>query len=548
MAIARIGGAFGAIGDVTGKLIRDAKYQVIALLVGSEVVDQIIHYSQTGRFEVDVIPEWWQGAISEVVGEAERLIGEPLFELLVNTPSGANLSRDGSAQEAKAVTMVQRMIGFAVALPYATARIKSSLRAIMGENAMEPLAEALDKIPEEIGISWALGNVIDRILEVAAAQPIEEAIAEQARPQRMEWQQIRALTRLHAIPDAELTERLRKAGWRDEDIPLLKQLDRTRLGISDLQQLFLYGLRDEAFIRDYLDQMGVEGSDQDAIVDLYLKRAETAGGDQLRAVAQQEYLASYITEAQYRAILARVNVPPLSIDLEVEAAKMVKARGQKQLSVSEIKKLHADGIIDDPQAVARMILQGYTDADAAQLVDDWKVDKTVARSGLDENRILSYLVSGIITPPEAYDRLIRIRITPADASFLVQHPEAGRVIKSHGAAQATIVAAFEDGILDYAEATQKLVDAGADQDGANLTMQVAAYRINRGKKPKQPNKSLTDAEIIDAFKLGLATSAWAVRELVTNGHTEADALLIVAIEETRISPTKAPPDGWVTLA
>lgn len=543
----RAGGIIGGITDLTGRLVRDAKYQIIALLVGTEVVDQIIHYSQTGRFEVDVIPEWWQGAISEVVGEAERLIGEPLFQLLVAAPSGAKLSREGDAQEAIAVTMVQRMIGFAIALPYATARIKSSLRAIMGENAIEPLAEALDKIPEEIGISWALGNVIDRILEVAAAQPIEEAIAEQTRPQRMEWQQIRALTRLHALSNEELTERLQRSGWRDVDIPLLKELDRASLGVSDLQQLYLYGLRDETWVRAYLNRIGLEGDDEQAAVDLYLKRAETAGGDQLRAVAQKEYLDSAITEQQYRAILTRVHVPPLSIDLEVEAAKLAKTRGQKQLSVAEIKKLHSDGIVDDAQAIQRLIEQDYTDADATALVDDWKIDKTVARSGLDENRILSYLASGILTKPEAYDRLLRQRITPDDARFLVDHPEAARIVKSHGASEGTIVSAYEDEILTYVEAVQKLVDAGASEDAANLTMRVAAYRVNRGKKVKQPAKNLTDAIILDAFKLGLATSAWTTRELVTAGWTEADALLIVAIEETRLAKPPKPPDGWETL-
>lgn len=544
---ARIGGILANVSDLTGKIIRDAKYQVIALLVGSEVVDQIIHYSQTGQFEVDVVPEWWQGAISQVVGEAERIIGEPLFEFLIAAPSGARLSREGNAQEATAVAMVQRMIGFAVALPYATARIEAGLTALMGENAVKPFAEALRKIPEEIGISWALGNVMDRILEVAAAQPIEEAIAEQTRPQRMEWQQLRALARLHVISSDELAERLRKAGWRDSDIPQLQQLDRASLGVSELQQLYLYGLRDEGWIRAYLDRIGFEGDDAQAAIDLYLKRAETAGGDQLRAVAQRQFLASILTEQQYRAILQRVNVPPLSIDLEVEAARLVKSRGQRQLSIAEIKKLHADNVIDDAQAILRLIEEDYTDSDATALVDDWKVDKVVARTGIDENRVLSYYVSGALTSGETYDRLIRMRISPTDARFLVEHPEAARVVKSHGASESIIAAAFEDDILTYTEAVQKLVANGASEDAANLTMRVVAYRANRGKKPKQAHKSLSEAQIIDAFKLGLGTSAWATRELVTAGYTDADALTIIATEETKLTGTGTLPDGWQVL-
>lgn len=535
----------GRLAGAGGKLLRDLKYELVGVFLAAELISAIQDYLTTGRIELEPIPDGVAGLIAGPVGEAERVIGQPLFELLVRAPSGAQLSREPGSQEANAVAMVERLLGFAIALPWGISKLKSALVAAMGENAAKGLVEALEKVPEEIGINWALGNVLDRILETAAGRPIEEAIMEQSRPSRVEWPQLRALFRAHSLNAEQLRERLSKAGWRDEDQPLLASLDRTRLTIGDLQQAYVFGLRDEQWVRDYLGQIGVDGEDADLAIELYLKRAETAGGDQLRAVAQRGYLDGRLSEDQYVAILREVKVPEPSIQLEVAAARLVKEWGQKQLSVAEVKKLHADNIIDDGQARVRMIELGYTENDAMALIADWKIEKRVAHSGLTENRILSYLVSGVLTPTEAYDRLLGLGIRAEDASFLIAHPEAARVIKSHGASDATIVAALEDDIIDAPTAVAKLVATGMDEAGAQLTIDVAHYKMVRGKKTRQAPKSLSEAHIITAFQDGLATSAWAVRELVTIGYNEADALLIMAEEEVKLS--KVIPDGWVTL-
>ena len=535
-----------AIEGAVGKVLRDFKYELIVAFAGAEVENIVHEYLTNHRLTIDPIPEGLANLIAGPVGEAERVIGSPLFELLINAPSGAGLSREPGAQERNAVEMIERMLGFAIALPYGLSKLKMLLEATMGENAAKGLVEAIEKIPEEIGINWALGTTLANIMEVAAGRPIEEAIAFQSRPLRMEWQQVRALSRLHVLPDDVMRERLARMGWRDEDIPLLSELDRQRLTVGDLQQVYLAGLRDEAWVRRYLNDLGLQGEDEDAVVDLYLKRAETAGGDQLRAVAQRGYLDSHLTKQQYVELLRAAFVPERSIVLEVEAADMVKLWGQKQLSIAEIKKLHSDGIIDDGQAVARLRNEGYTDNDATALVGDWKIEKRVAHSGFNENRILAYLASGILDKKTAYDKLLEAQVRPEDAAFLVEHPEAGQVTKSHGSDAATIIGAFTDEILTRQQAIAQLELSGFDPDAAELRVQVAEVRFNRGKKPKQPHRTLSEAHIVTAFELGLATSAWATRELVVSGLSETDALLVVAEVETKKNKGKIP-DGWATL-
>lgn len=540
------------VGGGLGKILRDFKYELILPLVVAELEGVLSDYLRTGRIELEPIPEGLANIIAPVIGEAERVIGQPLFELLVTAPTGVKLSREPGSQEGVAVSMVERMLGFAIALPYGIARIKMLLEATMGENAAKGIVEALEKIPEEIGIGWALGSMMERIMEVASARPIEEAIAEQTRPQRIEWQQLRALARMHTMDDKALGERLARAGWRDEDIPLLSQLDRQRLSLGDVQTVYLHALKDKAWVADYLKQLGFDGEDNDLAMQVYIERAETAGGDMLRSVAQRAYMDDHITEAQWREYLVRVHVPTLSIDLEAEAIRLAKQQSRRQLSVGEIKQLHADNVIDDAQARKRLVDEGYTDDDAVALIASWNHTKTIARTGISEHLILSYLVSGVLTPAEAYDRLVALNIRPEDATFLVAHPSAAGPAKSHGASEATIVSAYKDGIIDLPTAEAKLAERGLNADAVLLTTQVAAYVKPRGPKAKRPPKELSEAHILAAFHKGLATSAWAVRELVTIGYSEPDAQLLVAIEETPTPTSKVPagsalPDGWVVL-
>lgn len=533
------------IGSGVGHVIRDLKWSLIASLAGVEAFNAIDNYNKTGVLDIDPIPESLAGIISRPIGEAERLIGQPLFELLVAAPTGVDFSRAPGSQEGIAVSMVERLLGFAVMLPYGISKIKALLVAVMGENASKALVESLEKIPEEIGINWALGTMLESILEVAAKAPIEEKIAEQTRPARLEWPQLRALARQHIIPDEQLQERLAKAGFRDEDISLIKDIDRQRLSISDLQAAWAYGLLTEVQIRNYLDMLGIVEDDQDLVWELYMRRSQTTGGDQLRAVAQREYLAGHLTEDQYRQLLAQANVPSQSIDLEVQAANLVKQYGRTNLSVADVKKLRQDGVIDDRQARDRLMGLGYVEDDAAALVKEWTLEQTQSKPGLNESRILAYLKAGILTKSEAYDKLTGLGIRSDDAHFLVDHPEAVAGTKAKGSSDTDIVAAYRDDILDQDAALSKLVDTGLTTDAAQLKLRIANVAKNRGPKPKKAVKHLSEGQAIEAFKQGLVSDAWLQRELESIGYSHADAELIVVTEETKLSGNV--PSGWVQL-
>lgn len=267
---------------------------------------------------------------------------------------------------------------------------------------------------------------------------------------------------------------------------------------------------------------------------------------ELRTVARKEYVDGHIPEAQFRSLLAQANVPADAIESEVSAANLTRQFGRHALSVANIRKLWQGGAIDDRQATAMLVESGYVETDAESVLKEWQLGVGTGRSGLSTTRILQYLKAGVLTPDEAYDRLTGNGMKSADARFLVDHPETSGGVKSKSNTESDIVAAYKDGILTQDDTNAKLQALGLTSDAASLKLQIANTQLAKAKKPRQTPKSLSEAHILEAYKLGLATEAWAERELETVGWSVNDAQLLVAIETAKMNSGQAPP-GWVTL-
>lgn len=543
------GGIFGRIGDVLGSFpadtIRNIKFALLAALVGTEAQNIISRLITERRLDLDPIPTWLEPLLKSAIQGGTEAIGAPFFELLIRDPLGIDLSVAPGRPEAGALKMVERLFGLGQAIDFGVASVEDVLSGTMGGNAPKGLTQALRGIPWNVGASWATGFFLSQVINSTAMPVIQEAINRQYRPTKLSTANILALQRLGRIDGGEASERLASQGYADADIGHLYDLDRVPLTVADLQAAYLYGLKSSEEVDAYFSKMGYSDEDRAIMRQLYLQRAETQGGDELRAVAQRAYTDDHISETQYRSILTQVNVPPASIELEIEAVNLAKSLNARMLSTSEVKSLYLSGAISQDAAIQRLIDQHYAPDDARDVVLTWHNKAIQLKSGLNETRILAYLKGGVLTPAEAYDHLIANGIRPEDATFLVQHPDATPGVKPHKISQATILGALHDGLLTIPQAETKLEAEGMSHDDAVLTVQESAARLVRPKKTTARAKQLTDAQILDAFKLGLAESTWAQRELVAGGHTDEDASILVAIEETKLN--NAVPDGWTTL-
>lgn len=545
--LSRLGQLASGAQNASADIIRDIKMVAILTALGVEGENLIQRIITERRIDLNPIPPWAEGAFRAAIQAGGEAIGAPLFDMFIRTPLGLPLSNVPGAPGSEAVRILERLFGVGVALDFGAGEVEDVLKIAMGANAPKGLTEALKHLPMNVGLNWATGFIVSQFVWQSYMPPLMEQANSQVRPTRLDLNQLAALLKRDLIDRESFDQAMAGLGWRDVDIERLLRLDEATLTLGDMQNAFLQGLMTEEEVRQNLHVQGYAPSSIDRLVEIYLRRAETAGGDQLRAVAQRGFIDGHLTDDQYRSFLLRAGVPLRSIDLEIEAATLVKGWQHRQLTVADIKRQRLDGVIDDAQAIKRLIDHQYDPEDARALLDEWLAQAAKTKSGLTEAQILAYLRAGVLTQPEAYDRLITLGIRAADASFLVRNPSAITKGKAHTMSEATIVAAYKDGILTLDDAQDQLVGkAGLTADAAKLRLQVANVEVNRTARVKQPHKHLTEAQVLEAFKLGLASDTWAVRELGVLGYSDVDAHLLVTIEETK--QAGSPPPEWSVLS
>jgi Holliday junction resolvasome RuvABC DNA-binding subunit len=229
----------------------------------------------------------------------------------------------------------------------------------------------------------------------------------------------------------------------------------------------------------------------------------------------------------------------------VQAATLQKSWGQHQLTVAEVKALTQDNSLTETEAEQRLEQLGYAPADAGAIVLSWRKAAKAAHAGLTQAKILAYLAHGVLQKPDAYDRLIGLGIRAEDARFLVDHPTLSAPVSQKPVTAGAVTAAYIDGAIDRGTAETLLLAIPTSPVQVALLLTVADDKLAKGVKPKAAHRTISEAQVIDAFKQGLAADTWAVRELVTLGYSDADAQLLVAIEQTKLDGKV--PAGWAVL-
>lgn len=524
--------------------INTIRSAAILAILGGIVGPEIINDVTNGKVFGTGLPAQITAATTEAIGTLEQTVGTPMFDLLVTGAAGIPQSAF-AGQAAEARGMVERMLGFAMGLPIAISEIDIAARALLGDHAPTELLTSLGKLPEEIGLNYFVGTVLERIFDVAVSQPLEEAIAEIKRPARLQGTELRALLRTKIIDDATGTMLLKRAGYPDDLIPFFLALDRQLLPVGDLQTAYLDGLLTLEDVKSRLGDIGYTAPDADLLTQIYLVRAQTEAGSLYRTIARDAFASNDISEAQFREILTQVHIPPASIDMEIAALTLEKEAGKRHLAVGDVKKAFQEGAMTADQVRSQLSSDGYADDDITQLIALWDEEGKAGKAKVATNRILQYLVSGVLNSADAYSQLVASGMRPQDATFLVDHPGVNGTVYAHGLSEATIISAYKDDIISVDQATALMKQLNIDPAAIDLSIATATKQKQKSGKPKQATKTLDLAQIKEAYDVGIATLPWATRELETIGYSASDADIITATWYAK-SEGKVPP-GWTIL-
>jgi hypothetical protein len=473
------------------------------------------------------------------------------------------------ADALKGVETTDKMLSFVFALQYGIAAVDHIGKGVFANRWPETLSETIAKIPEEMGLSWALGLVIDESFKTAVGRSLEEGINRQKRGNRIEWPQIRIALKQHILEQFTINGQneivpnpgganeeqgkavyrrlLENQGFPDWTIDVLDKLADAQLPVGDLQQMYLRSIMTGDEVKAYLTQLGFNAEDSARLYDMYIKKAETESSATLRSTARALFTNNLIDETRYRAILSQVDYPEMLIADDIEAITLLHETGRIQTSLTSIKSQYLHKTITPEVATGMLKSLNYTDEAIRNLFTAWDLGPVHAQHGLSQAKILSYLISGLLTPADAHTKLIALNVDPDTAEFLIQHPTASNGVRQHTLTTGMIAQAYAEGAINQAELPALYKKIGVTDDALNYYVQQAIWKRSHYKAAPGHQNTLSDAEIRAAFKVGLMDQHTATTYLEHNGWSSDDALLLLEI--TNKGPITTPgPGPFATLS
>lgn len=482
--------------------------------------------------------------LSEGVGAFDKDIGRLIVQPLIEGTMGVNYATL-MADSSGAVATLEGAVGFSLVLDGTVSAIDSIIKPLFGDRAPEFILDSIRKIPQSVGMEYFLGITLANTFEKAVGTPLEEAINIQVLPSRLDLQTVKMALRQHKMSVAQADTYRQKLGFPLDDWNTFLQLGESILPITDIQSAYEYGLMSEAEINTYLEGQGYSDSDITLMTALYLHNSETSGGEIYRQVARTAYMSNAITSSNFITILTEAGVPANSITMELKALDLQKSIGLKQLNANDIKALYDQGDISSNEVESRLADIGYVANDIALIMKEWDIGTILTGPKATAKMIIRYLRSGIITEANARTYLEQLNIRSQDVDAILANPDMLGSGYTHILSESTILSAFKDGVLTTDQAMTDLAEIGVNPDDASKQLQIAIYQGIHKRVPKSTGKLLDVAQIEAAVKYGIGTYAWAIRQLISIGFSNADAETLAATYNAEF--TGAPPDGWVML-
>jgi len=212
-----------------------------------------------------------------------------------------------------------------------------------------------------------------------------------------------------------------------------------------------------------------------------------------------------------------------------------KRFAEYQPSEGTITTLLAHGVITNEQATDYYTKLGMSDALIGQMVDEAHTEALSDYRGATVSMVLQAYYQQLITADQARPILYALHVTPIAADFMLLYEDMQRAFTALNNALTRIRTLFANRKITLQTATDSLTQLGI----APVTIEgiLRSWEVENSITVKV----LTEAQIADAFELGIFSQDQAITELVNIGYTPFDAWALLSIKMKTALPN--PPPG-----
>lgn len=223
-----------------------------------------------------------------------------------------------------------------------------------------------------------------------------------------------------------------------------------------------------------------------------------------------------ITSEAFRSIFLESRIKNKYIDLYLASRFEVMPPETIRLMVSR-------GALSKEDGLHRLMQRGYTPEDAAIIIDGASAEKTGKGRDLTVSQVLELRADGLITDQNALDMLSAAGYDEDEALWITQLADLRRVSGFVRAAINRTKASYVAGRIDEIRAGSVLDSLGLPPDFKDNAFTL--WDLER----TTVTKGLTQAQIVSAVKKGIMQPDEAMARLTGQGYATEDAQIILAI-------------------
>jgi len=210
-------------------------------------------------------------------------------------------------------------------------------------------------------------------------------------------------------------------------------------------------------------------------------------------------------------------------------------------TAGEVIELYRWGQLSVTEATSRLAQRGLSAADAARWIAYGDANAVDDYRGLTEQAILAMLSVSYISDDQARTMLAAIHKGPAAIDELISYGHIQRAIQSVNQAVSRVGALYTARKITQQTATSALLQLGVGP------LAVPAIVADWDAVANINVKTLTEAQVADAFAADIMDQGTAMQELSNIGYTPYDAWVILSVKAKTALPDKPAPGPGAPL-
>lgn len=227
-------------------------------------------------------------------------------------------------------------------------------------NFVRGLREYGEMLAQNLGLGRLARQALRPLMQVAVADPLQEALNNQYRPKRLSASQLIKAFKRGALSKEQVYADLAWEGYRDDRIDLLISDDEYKWHARELLELYRRGTFDNTDVTDSLASGGLDTETSTFLWEAYKGEAVIPLVREYISVAFREFRAGLMLSTELAGLIDTSPLMPEEKEWYRHILGLFTERPRKLLTESEIERAFVGGIIDMTTAQAHWQGLGYS--------------------------------------------------------------------------------------------------------------------------------------------------------------------------------------------